>query len=118
MSEDQLVVTCSVSQNSASFVPTYALINTGASGYAFVDQDFATKHGFALTPLKKLRLLEVIDGRLVESGRITHIAKLSLDIHGRQETAPFFVNKLGHYPIVMGIPWMRHHDLALRPKTN
>ena len=25
-----------------------------------------------------------------------------------------FVTKLGHYPIVLGIPWMELHDVAIR----
>ncbi|KAH0607596.1 uncharacterized protein H6S33_002630 [Morchella sextelata] len=118
MSEDSLVVTCSVSQNLDSFIPTYALIDTGASGYAFIDESFVRHNNLTMTRLKVPRQVYVMDGRPIESGKITHIVNVSLDIHGHRETASCFVTKLGHYPIVMGIPWMRRHDVTIRPKEN
>ncbi|KAH0603992.1 uncharacterized protein H6S33_007023 [Morchella sextelata] len=118
MDGNQLVVTCSISQNKNSFIPTYALIDTGASGYAFIDESFARHNNLTMTPLKIPRHVDVIDGRPITSGKITHIVDVSLDIHGHREIAPCFVTKLGHYPIVMGIPWMRRHDITIRPKEN
>jgi len=29
-----------------------------------------------------------------------------------------FVTRLGHYPIVLGISWLRHHDIAIRLSSN
>jgi hypothetical protein len=29
-----------------------------------------------------------------------------------------FVTKLGHYPIVLGIPWHKQHDVAIRVALN
>ncbi|KAH0604176.1 uncharacterized protein H6S33_007207 [Morchella sextelata] len=118
MDGNQLVATCSISQNKNSFIPIYALIDTGASGYAFIDESFARHNNLTMTPLKIPRRVDVIDGRPIKSGKITHIVDVSLDIHGHQETAPCFVTKLGHYPIVMGIPWMRRHDVTIQPKEN
>ncbi|KAH0610200.1 uncharacterized protein H6S33_011727 [Morchella sextelata] len=118
MDGNQLVVTCSISQDKNSFIPTYALIDTGASGYAFIDESFVRHNNLIMTPLKMPRHIDVIDGRPIKSGKITHIVDVSLDIHGHRETAPCFVTKLGHYPIVMGIPWMRRHDVTIRPKEN
>ncbi|KAH0606111.1 uncharacterized protein H6S33_003772, partial [Morchella sextelata] len=118
MSEDSFVVTCSVSQNPDSFIPTYALIDTEASGYAFIDESFVRHNNLAMTPLRKSRQVDVMDGRPIQSGEITHIVNVLLDIHGHRETASCFVTKLGHYPIVMGIPWMRRHDVTIRPKEN
>lgn len=45
----------------------------------------------------------MIDGRLSSSGVITTIASLRLKILGRVRAAPFLVNKLGNYPLVLGI---------------
>ncbi|KAH0605690.1 uncharacterized protein H6S33_004912 [Morchella sextelata] len=118
MDGNQLVVTCSISQNKNSFIPTYALIDTGASGYAFIDESFVRHNNLTMTSLKIPRHVDVIDGRPIKSGKITHIVDVSLDIHGHREMAPCFVTKLGHYPIVMGIPWMRQHDVTIRPKEN
>jgi hypothetical protein len=29
-----------------------------------------------------------------------------------------FVTKLGHYPIVLGIPWLKQYDVAIRFASN
>jgi predicted aspartyl protease len=43
-------------------MPTHALIDCGATGYAFVDQAFAMHHKLPLRPLTTPRVLKVIDG--------------------------------------------------------
>lgn len=118
LTDDQLVVECSVSQNPGTPIRTQAMIDTGATGYAFMDSVFAQDHDFVLTPLRTPRDLTVVDGTPISSGQITHIVRLELVINGHREYAPFFVTRLGHYPIIMGIPWMKHHDLLLRPRQN
>jgi hypothetical protein len=60
----------------------------------------------------------VIDGRPVSSGLITHISRLSLSIDDHHEEAPFFVTKLGAYPLVLGIPWMQLHDIGISFASN
>jgi predicted aspartyl protease len=42
-------------------IPTYALIDCGATGYAFIDQDFANHYQLLLCPLKIPYALEVIN---------------------------------------------------------
>jgi len=39
-------------------------------------------------------------------------------IEDHNEQLPMFVTKLGHYPIVLGIPWLRSHDIAVRFASN
>jgi hypothetical protein len=46
----------------------------------------------------------VINGRPIESGDITHIAKVGMKVQNHWEQLLMFSTKLGHYPIVMGIP--------------
>jgi len=97
---------------------THALIDNGATGYAFIDKDFVCHHHLPLLPLEKPRRLEVIDGRLVSSGKITHYVKTLLKINDHLEEALLFVTKLGHYPIVLGIPWLCRHDVHIRFPNN
>jgi predicted aspartyl protease len=52
---------CTLSLNGKE-IPTHALIDCGATGYAFIDQDFAHYHKLPLCPLKTPHALEVIDG--------------------------------------------------------
>jgi len=112
---DHLVVACQLAcDSSKSAIPSHALIDNGATGFAFMDEDFAHRHHFPLIPLKTPRTMEVLDGRPVASGMITHLVHAKLQIRHHVEDAFFFVTKLGHYPLVLGIPWLRHHDVNIR----
>lgn len=113
MEGKHLVVSCSLNVND-EIIRTHALIDCGATGISFVDEDFARHHQLPLRLLKKPRALEVIDGRPISSGDITHIALTHFSIHEHHEQLPMFVTKLGHYPIVLGIPWLNLHDVAIR----
>jgi hypothetical protein len=48
-----------------------------------------------------MKQVEVIDGRPIKSGDITHIAKVGMKIWNHGEQLSVFVTKLGHYPIVL-----------------
>jgi len=113
MEGKHLVVLCNISFGNQT-IATHALIDCGATGIAFIDKDFARHHQLPLTPLQYPRSLEVIDGRPISSGDITHVANTHLSILEHQEPLPMFVTKLGHYPIVLGIPWLELHDVAIR----
>jgi len=107
-----LVILCNLSFGDKT-IASHALIDCGAMGVAFVDEDFARHHQLPLTPLKYPRALEVIEGRPISSGDITHTANAILSIHEHQEKIPMFVTKLGHYLIMLGIPWMALQDVAI-----
>jgi hypothetical protein len=117
MEGKHLVITCSLTVNNQE-IPTHALIDCGATGIAFMDQDFARHHQIRLPELKEKKQVEVIDGRPIESGDITHIAKVGMQIQKNKEQLPMFITKLGHYPIVLGISWLRLHDVAVRFASN
>ena len=91
-------------QDKCSLISTHALVDCGATGFAFIDKEFVCDHNFPLFKLKKPHCLEVIDGRPIESGLITHMTKLKMTITSHQEKIPLFVTKLGHYCIVLGLP--------------
>jgi len=94
-------------------IPTHALIDCGATGIAFMDQDFARNHQIPLQEFKEIWQVEVIDGRPIESGDITHVAKVGMMIEDHKEQLPMFVTKFGHYPVVFRIHWLRSHDVAV-----
>ena len=101
---NHIIITTQV-KNDSSSINTYALVDYGATGYAFIDEEFAHNHEFPLYKLKKPCCLEVINGRPIESGLITHgITKLSMVIAGHSKLILLFVTKLGHYPVVLGLP--------------
>jgi hypothetical protein len=117
MGGKHLLITCSSTRNNQE-IPTHALIDCGATGISFMDQDFARHHQIPLQRLKEKKQLEVIDGRPIESGDITYIAKVGMNIQEHKEQLPMFITKLGQYPIVLGIPWLRLHDVAIRYALN
>jgi len=112
MEGKHLVITCLLTIQD-QVIQTHALIDCGATGIAFIDQEFARHHQIPLQEFKKRRQVEVIDGRTIESGDITHIAKVRIEIENHDQQLPMFITKLGHYPIVLGIPWLQLHDVAI-----
>ena len=117
MEGKHLVITCTLTVNDQE-IPTHALIDCGATGIAFMDQDFARHHQIPLQELKEQRQVEVIDGRPIESGGITLIAKVGMRIQDHEEQLPMFVTKLGYYLIVLGIPWLQLHEVPVRFASN
>jgi len=117
MDGEHLIVQCTLTIGSRK-IRTHALVDSGATGSCFVDQQFAREHVLPLHALPEPRSLEVIDGRPIESGQITHVAKFGLAIEEHQEELAAFVTKLGQYPVVLGIPWLRLHDVMVRFADN
>lgn len=100
-----MVVSCPVLNNDQT-IQTHALIDTGAAGVAFIFEAFARPHKLHLTLLKQNNKREVIDGKPISSGDITHLAHLGLVFNYHRENALCFVTQLGYNPLVLGIPWL------------
>jgi hypothetical protein len=64
------------------------LIDTGATGFAFIEENFTGRHNIKTYSQKYQVYLEVINGRPCQSGVITHIAHLELKINGHVEKSP------------------------------
>lgn len=95
--------------------PTYALTDSGAEGKSFIDQSWAQERQLPLWPLRHPFQIEVFDGRSAESGMCTHYVRGQLRIQDHvQKNALFFVTQLAHYPIVLGMPWLKQHDPTVR----
>src|SRR5258708_38276010 len=95
-------ITCEVGQANNK-VQTKAMIDSGTTS-CFIDKDFCRNMGFTLTQKKKPITVEVIDGREISSGAITHEARLRLITADRTEEAIFDVTRLGHNSLVLGLP--------------
>ena len=107
-----LVISCILVVDNKK-ISTHMLIDSGATGLAFVDEDFARHHSLPLHRLEEPREIEVIDGRPIESGSVTHKARIRCNIQTHSEVLDMFVTKLGQYPIVFGIPWLKHNDVDI-----
>jgi hypothetical protein len=82
-------------------ISSYAMIDNGATGYAFVNENYARCKSLPLHKLKKPRGLEVFDGRPTTSSDITHVAKVQLKIEQHTKTLFLFVIKLEHYSMIL-----------------
>ena len=105
----QMVITCSLAFGDVT-LPTCAVIDSGCTGFALLDANFARHHLIPQAALKRPRPVQAYDGA---EGSITHIAKAALTIGEHRETLPMFVIKSGRYPLILGIPWLCHHDVAI-----
>jgi len=112
MEGEHLVVSWILSVNGQT-IATHALIDSGATGIAFIDKGFAHHHQLPLVSLPTPRSLEVIDGHPISSGDITHTTTINCSINEHQEELPMFVTQLGHYSIILSITWMDLHDIDI-----
>ena len=113
MKANHLVITCTIIDNENE-IRSHALIDSGATGYAHIDKEFAEHNNFPLFKSKEPpRPLTVIHRRPVSSGAITHIIKIGLSINNHHEMISAFVTTLKGYHLTLGIPWLKHHDIKL-----
>ncbi|KAG0158234.1 hypothetical protein PDIDSM_5747 [Penicillium digitatum] len=95
--------------------PSYAMLDSGAEGKRFVDQEWARENSLTLIPLTKPIQLEGFDGQEAECGPITHYIQMHIRISDhREKKACFLATQLAHYPIVLGLPWLKVHDPYVR----
>jgi len=75
-------------------------------------------HQILIQELKEPKQVEVIDRRPIETGDVMHISKVCMNVQGHGEQLPMFHTKLGHYPIILRIPWLRLHHVPVRFALN
>ena len=90
------------------------LIDTGATGYAFVDSSFAHILCEILqiepSPLVKPKTVKAFNGKPTEW--ITHGVYPCLEVAGHCEsTAPLMITNLGNHQMILGLPWLEAHDV-------
>ena len=99
----------------SSVLPVHALIDTGATGYAFVGARFARKHNFSHYRLPKPVEIRGFDDKLISS--ITLAAIFPLQIGRHRELLAAFVLDSDKWPIVLGLPWTEKHRLITDHST-
>jgi len=108
--DSHMVVSC-ILRHAQSRIPVLALIDSGASAYAFIDKSFAQHHNLSLHPLTYPRRLRGFDGQTALTGDITHVAETTMALEGHIERLFLYVTDLNQYPIIMGLPWLRRHGI-------
>jgi hypothetical protein len=93
---------------------THSLIDYGAIAIAFADNDFVRHSQLEENEFKESGELEIMDGRAIESGTITIMAKLDIGIKSHQEQLPVIVTNLRHCPIGLGLLWLQLDDVTVK----
>ncbi len=93
-----------------------ALVDTGATGYSFIDEVIAQTvcDRLKIEPqrLVKPKPLKGFDGRPGKA--ITHAIYPAMTVHEHVETVtPMLITSLGNHPIILGKPWMNKHRVML-----
>ncbi|KAG0161705.1 hypothetical protein PDIDSM_4973 [Penicillium digitatum] len=110
---DLMILPVTLNQREEEF-PSYAMLDSGAEGKRFVDQEWARENGLTLIPLTKPIQLEGFDGQEAECGPITHYVQMHIRISDhREKKACFLATQLAHYPIRI-LPKELQHTLAER----
>ncbi|SLM39138.1 hypothetical protein LPUS_09608 [Lasallia pustulata] len=99
-----------------------ALVNTGATGYAFINK--TTAHiicknlGISPIPLSRPKPVKGFDGHLAKLP-ITHAIYPGLTVQDHSElTAPMLITPLGQHPINLRKPWLNRHGVVLDMKSD
>jgi hypothetical protein len=115
MDGNHLVVPCTLSDHDIK-TETHAVVDCGCTGLSFMNVAFARQHNFPHYPLKNPKTVEVIDGRPISSGDIMEYVEVQCTIGDHHETLTAYLTSLGHYPLVLGIPWLKNHDVSRTDK--
>lgn len=89
------------------------LVDSGATG-VFMHPTFALKCNAIIQTKKVPREVRVIDGRVINSGLITHEAQVELVIGDHRETLVADITNVGRYACILGTPWLTRHDPTIR----
>ncbi len=92
-------------------VTTQALVDSGASA-CFMDAEYARQHQVEAIPRHHPIKLEVIDGRDIASGIVTHESMPIPTLVTSQLSSIVKYNLVScpSYPIILGIPWLALHN--------
>jgi hypothetical protein len=107
--EEHIILACLIFSE-LFHLTSYAMTDSGAT-QLFIDIDFAKSNNIPLV-LKAIPFtLEVVDGRPISSGDVIfETMPIQLQIGQHTESIVLNATRLGHYPIILGIPWLKLHD--------
>jgi hypothetical protein len=87
-----------------------ALVDSGATS-SFIDQTFVAQHNIPVVKKSTFVPVEVIDGRTIASGAITHeTTPLELYIGKHIKKIVLNIISTPHHPIILGLLWLEAHN--------
>ena len=109
--EEHIIIPVQIKNQFGFFVSALAMIDSGATSN-FMHPQFSTRYHIKLARKAEPQILEVVDGRPISSGDVTHEArKVRLDFGNvHSELITFNIANIGQFPIILGLPWLKCHD--------
>jgi len=89
-----------------------AMIDSGATE-DFIDREVCNKHGIKMIKAKSPREIYLAEGKPSSMGPVTHMTKVPMDISSHRELATFQVANLQNHEGILGMPWLREHNLTI-----
>jgi hypothetical protein len=99
-------------------IDTHALVDCGCTGLSFMNEAFTCQYNFPPYQLKNQKTVKVIDGYPISSGNITEYIEVQCMIGDHYETLTAHLTSLGYYPLILGIPWLKRHDVTINFAKN
>jgi hypothetical protein len=62
--------------------------------------------------------VEVINGYPISLGDITEYVKVQYMVGDHHETLTAYLTSLRHYPLILGIPWLKRHEVTINFTKN
>ena len=90
-------------------VETEALLDSGAEGI-FIDRQLAKENWMRTTPLGRILTPKNVDGTINKGGVINRCAKVTMAIGSQESEERFMVTDLGTNKVILGLPWLEHHN--------
>jgi hypothetical protein len=90
-------------------IDTEGLLDCAAQGL-FIDAAYVREKGLEAKLLAEPIEVYNVDMTRNEGGDITHTVRARVLYEGHTEEATFHVTSLGGTPVILGLPWLRHHN--------
>ncbi|KAG0737197.1 hypothetical protein G6F57_011281 [Rhizopus arrhizus] len=83
----------------------------------FVDIESSKLNGPSLSQRINPAVVQMVDGSVISSGLVTPESNLKLTAANHSEIISFNAVSVGHFPVILGIPWLNTHDPSIHWKS-
>jgi hypothetical protein len=99
-------------------IDSHALVDCGCTGFTFMNEAFTCQHNHPRYEVKNPKTVKVINSHPISSGDITEYVEVQCIIEDYYETLTAYITSLGYYPLILGIPWLKRHDITINFTNN
>jgi hypothetical protein len=107
-----LVIPCTLPDHNIK-IDTHGLVDCAYTGLSFINEAFIHQYNFPHYQLKNPKILQVIDGYPISSRDITKYIEVQSTIGNHHKTLTAYLSSLGYYPLILGIYWLKRHDVNI-----